>query len=258
MPRSRKLALLATATAMLALLASAPAAGAGGHGGALVVGDSLEELTAPYLRRYLPGVPLTVSAVGGYNSNQVFDLFEQGYDPAQSVVVFDGGTNDNPAYPEILAGNLDAVAAAVGDRCMVVPTIHGLTVNGIGNAGKNRTVEEFAASRPGTQTPDWAAAVALHPELLQPDDLHPTPAGADYRAHLIAQGILACLAFESPTPARPLLDSGPGIAPVDRIARRRSALLDALAAEAGRRLALRAAGRRSPLAALLTAVLVDA
>lgn len=33
---------------------------------------------------------------------------------------------------------------------MVVPTIHGLTVNGIGNAGKNRAVAEFAASRPGT------------------------------------------------------------------------------------------------------------
>ena len=40
---------------------------------------------------------------------------------------------------------------------MVVPTIHGFTVNGIDNTGKNRVVEEFAASRPGTQVPDWAA-----------------------------------------------------------------------------------------------------
>src|SRR6476620_4129754 len=136
MPRARKLAIVAAA-AVLALALVAPSASASGNGGVLVVGDSLEELTSPYLKQYLPGVPLTVNAVGGSNSFQIFDLFQESYDPSQSVIVFDAGTNDNPAYPEILAGNLRKVAAEIGDRCMVVPTIHGLTVNGIDSAGKN-------------------------------------------------------------------------------------------------------------------------
>jgi lysophospholipase L1-like esterase len=159
-----------------------------------VVGDSLEVLTSPYLQKYLPSASLTINAEGGYNSLQIYKLFQESYDPSQSVIVFDAGTNDNPAYPEILAGRLQAVAGQIGKRCMVVPTIHGLTVNGVNSAGKNRVVREFAASRPGTQTPEWANVVATHPELMQSDNLHPIPAGADYRARLIARGVKACLA----------------------------------------------------------------
>jgi hypothetical protein len=165
-----------------------------GSGGVLVVGGSLEVLTSPYLKQYLPSTSLTVNAEGGYNSLQIYKLFQESYDPSQSVIVFDAGTNDNPAYPEILAGRLQAVAQQIGGRCMVVPTIHGLTVNGINSDGKNRVVEEFAASRPGTQTPDWARFVATHPELMQSDNLHPIPEGADLRARLIAQGVKDCLA----------------------------------------------------------------
>ena len=168
----------------------APLAGAGG---VLVVGDSLEVLTSPYLQKYLPRVPLTINAEGGYSSLQIFELFRESFDPSQSVIVFDAGTNDNPGLPEILAGRLEAVADVVGDRCMVVPTIHGLSVDGVDSTGKNRVVARFAASRPGTQVPDWAGAVATHPELMQPDNLHPIAEGADYRARLIAQGVKDCL-----------------------------------------------------------------
>jgi hypothetical protein len=166
-------------------------------GSVLVVGDSLEVLTSPYLKRHLPGVDLGVSAKGGYNSIQLFGLFNRAYDPAQDVIVFDAGTNDNPNYPQILQGNLARVANIVGDRCMVVPTIHGLRVDGVGDAGKNRVVQAFAASRPGTQVPDWRGFVATHPEAMQPDNLHPNPAGADARARLIAEGIRGCLQFEA-------------------------------------------------------------
>lgn len=166
-----------------------------GDGDVLVVGDSLEVLTGPYLEQYLPrGARLTHNAVGGYNSMQIFDLFKESFDPSHSVVVFDAGTNDNPNYPQILAERLEAVADAVGNRCLVVPTIHGLTVGGTGNAGKNRVVRQFAASRPGTQTPDWAGAVQSNPGMMQPDNLHPTAEGAALRASLIAEGVRACLA----------------------------------------------------------------
>jgi hypothetical protein len=223
MPSVRK---LATLTAMLALALTAPSASASGNGGVLVVGDSLEELTSPYLEKYLPGVPLTINAVGGYNSFQIFDLFEESYDPSRSVIVFDAGTNDNPAYPEILAENLGKVAVAVGDRCMVVPTIHGLTVNGIDNTGKNNVVAAFAASRPGTQVPDWARAEETHPELMQADDLHPTAAGADLRARLIAQGVKACLGIATASAGKPALESGPNLPPARKLARRQAELVE--------------------------------
>ena len=189
---------MAAITIAIAVLLAAPIAPAraAGDGGVLVVGDSLEVLTSPYLKRYLPGVPLTVNAEGGYNSIQIFDLFNQSYDPSQSVIVFDAGTNDNPAYPEILAGNLDKVASMVGGRCLVVPTIHGFTVDGVDNTGKNRVVRSFAASHPKTQTPDWAGFVEANPDLMQADDLHPIAEGADARARLIARGIRACLAMD--------------------------------------------------------------
>ncbi len=253
MPRARKLATVAGAL-LTALALAAPTASASGNGSALVVGDSLAILTSPYLERYLPGVPLTVNAEGGYNSYQILDLFKESYDPSYSVVVFDAGTNDNPAYPEILAENLAAVAATVGDRCMVVPTVHGFTVDGIDNTGKNRVVEAFAASRPGTQVPDWAGAVDTHPELMQADDLHPIAEGADYRAQLIARGIQGCLAFSSAPAREPALESGPDLPAVAKIARRQASVAEAIGTELARNLAVQMAQRQLPLAAMLTMV----
>lgn len=229
----------ALAASLLATLAiAAPGAQAAPRGSALVVGDSLEELSSPYLSRYLPGVELTVNAVGGSNTFEILDLFEASYDPSQQVIVFDGGTNDNPNYPQILEENLAKVAATVGDRCMVVPTVHGYTVEGTGNEGKNSVVRRFAASRPGTQVPEWASFVHEHPELMQSDGLHPIEAGSEARAELIAQGILGCLADEesggvttaSASTAPPADVKTTHLQPVKRMAKREAALAGGAAA----------------------------
>lgn len=249
---------MAAGAALIVFALTAPAARAGGSGGVLVVGDSLEVLTIPHLKRYLPGVPLTTNVGGGYNSYQIYDLFQESYDPSQSVIVFDAGTNDNPAYPQILAGNLAKVAAQIGDRCMVVPTVHGFTVNGIGNDGKNSVVHSFAASRLGTQVPDWAGAVAAHPELMQSDGLHPIAEGAAYRARLIAQGIKGCLGFShAPTEEAPL-ESGPGLAPVSKFAKRQTTIARTIATAMGEAIALELAGRQPLLATALAMVSPDA
>lgn len=253
MPRARILATAAGALTLALGLVAAPAS-ASGSGSVLAVGDSLEVLTSPYLQRHLPGVGLTVDAEGGYNSNQIRELFEESYDPSQSVVVFDAGTNDNPAYPQILAENLATVAGAIGDRCMVVPTIHGFTVDGVDNTGKNEAVRAFAASRPGTQVPDWAGAIAARPELLQSDGLHPTPDGADFRARLIARGVEACLAYGSPASHEAALASAPELEPVTKLARREAALGRAVGVELTRRLARALASEGVPLVAVLTMV----
>jgi hypothetical protein len=237
---------MAVALAFLALAGLAPAARAEGSGGVLVVGDSLEELTSPYLGELLPGVPLTVNAVGGSNSYEILELFEASYDPSQSVIVFDAGTNDNPNYPQILAENLSKVAATVGDRCMVVPTVHGYTVEGVDNTGKNRVVREFAASRPGTQTPNWAAVATNRPDLMQADGLHPVEAGAELRARMIAQGIEGCFAFEggagaSTAPsAGPVLEEAPAHIPPAEAMQRRQAEIVGAAVNAAMRQALAA------------------
>jgi hypothetical protein len=227
----------------------APVAQAGPAPHVLVVGDSLEDLTSPYLSRYLPGAELTIDAVGGYNSYQIFDLFQESYEPSDDVIVFDAGTNDNPEYPEILAGNLAKVAEIVGDRCMVVPTIHGFTVNGVDNTGKNRVVAEFAASRPGTQVPDWAAVVATRPDLMQADNLHPVEAGADYRAQLIAQGVEGCLAYDqavATAPSEPRAEVEP-IATVGKLQAREQAVMGEVTEDV-----LRQAAASLLLGALLT------
>jgi hypothetical protein len=189
-------AIALVAGALGALAIAAPANAAPPRADVLVVGDSLEELAGPYLPELLPGVSVTVNAVGGSNTYEILELFEESYEPSQSVIVFDGGTNDNPNYPQILEENLAKVAATVGDRCMVVPTVHGYVVEGTGNGGKNSVVRRFAALRPGTQVPPWAAFEHAHPELMQSDGLHPTEEGAKARAELIAQGIFGCLTYQ--------------------------------------------------------------
>jgi hypothetical protein len=132
--------------------------------------------------------------------------------------------------------------------------MHGFTVDGVDNTGKNRVVEAFAASRPGTQVPDWAGTVATHPELMQADDLHPIPQGADLRAQLIARGIQGCLAFTSSPAREPALESPPGLPPVAKIAKRQASVTEAIAAELVRNLAVQMAQRQLPLAAMLTMV----
>ncbi len=216
MRKARRHAAAGVAMALVVLGLALPA-GAAAEPKVLVVGDSLQESTGPNLPRYLPGVEVTVNAVGGSNTFEILDLFESSYDPSYSVIVFDGGTNDNPNYPQILEENLAKVAAQVGNRCMVVPTVHGYTVEGTNNRGKNRVVHEFAASRPGTQTPDWATVANTRPDLMQADNLHPSEAGADYRAQLIADGILGCLAQAETSPVPAPLEAEPVEATVSNV-----------------------------------------
>ena len=89
-------------------------------------------------------------------------------------------------------------------------------------------VEAFAASRPGTQVPDWATAEETHPELMQADDLHPVAAGAELRARLIARGIKTCLGIATTPAAKPALESGPDLPPARKLARREAELLDSI------------------------------
>jgi hypothetical protein len=186
----------AMAAAMSASLLIAPAARANQNVQVLMVGDSVAKLTAPQLQRYLPGIELTVNAVAGSDSGEVVKLFRESYEPSQTVVVFDAGTDDPEDYV-YLGGNLPVVARAIGDRCMVVPTIHGRGADAESAEGKSKAVFEFAETRPTTQVPEWSGAADLWPQFVRADGVTPTPAGAAYRARLLAAGVRDCLAAES-------------------------------------------------------------
>jgi hypothetical protein len=194
------MARLSSALAAAALLAAAtfltPAGIAQtpglGTGSVLVIGDSLGVGTEPYLRQELPGTPIVDDSLGGRPSPGGLDALRADISPSDAVIVFAMGTNDSPAYPEIMAGNLESVTQIAGDRCIVVPTIARPPVNGISDAGINRVIKSFAASHFNVEVVDWKAAVRAQPGLLV-DGIHATPEGYALRASLIAQAVDTCL-----------------------------------------------------------------
>src|SRR5215212_2654460 len=174
-----------------AAVAAALCSPAAASHGVLVVGDSLEVGSAPYLRTALGQGAVDIDAVKGRTSSEGVRVLAGRLDPSVDVVVFPLGTNDSPASPELLARDLAAAARLAGDRCMVVATIVRPPVGGASVAGLNRVVETFAA-RTGAQVADWRAAVGAFPALVGRDGVHANGDGYALRASLIAEAVDAC------------------------------------------------------------------
>jgi hypothetical protein len=167
----------------------------------LVVGDSLEVGTSPHLRGLLRGIPLTVDAQTSRPSSTGVAILRSRLQSSDQVVVFDLGTNDDPAQPQALAADLAAVRSIVGGgRCVVVATLNRPPYNGVSIDGLNGAVRDFAAGSPPTQLVDWRSTALSSPGLLGPDGVHATPAGYSTRAQLIAQGILGCFSGSASVP----------------------------------------------------------
>ncbi len=181
--------ILATAAVAACGLAAPAAALQDGGEGVLVVGDSLEVGSGPYLKRLLPGV--SIDAVKGRTSTEGVDVLASRLDPSDRVVVFPMGTNDSPADPGRLAADLAAVRQLAGDRCIVVATLQRPRVGGVSIAGLNRVVERFAAQT-GAQVVDWNTVVRALPSLLVGDGVHGTGEGYSARASLIAEAVQGC------------------------------------------------------------------
>jgi lysophospholipase L1-like esterase len=187
--------LLALAAAILAVPAPAAAGAA-----VLYVGDSLGVGTAPYLRDDLGSEALTVDAKIGRPSSVGVDLLGSLIGTEYDVVVFDLGTNDDPAAPAGLAADLAAARRIAGDRCLVVATLNRPPLNGVSVDGLNRAVSAFAASSPNVQLVDWHAAAVHDPGLLV-DGIHSGSDGYALRARLLAAAIDACGTFGGSSPS---------------------------------------------------------
>jgi len=184
--------ILATAAVLTAPAAALPAP----PDRTLVIGDSLEVGSGPYLRNVLPGV--SVDAEKGRTSNEGVRVLAQRLDPSVGVIVFPLGTNDSPSNPAGLAVDLAAVRQLAGDRCIVVATIARPRLRGVSVAGLNGVVEQFAAQT-GAQVADWRTVVRSIPSLLGPDGVHATAEGYSLRASLLAEAVQACLVGVGPS-----------------------------------------------------------
>jgi hypothetical protein len=158
----------------------------------LVIGDSLEVGSGPYLRAALPGVSLDVDAERGRTSGQGVSVLSERLGPEHRVVVFPLGTNDSPANPDGLAASLAAMRQLAGDRCVVVATLARPPLRGVRVTALNRVVAQFAG-RTGALVADWNSVVEAIPELLGRDRVHATGEGYGVRASLLAEAIQGCL-----------------------------------------------------------------
>ena len=68
-------------------------------------------------------MPLTVDAQTSRPSSTGVEILRSKLQSSDSVVVFDLGTNDDPAQPQALASDLASVRQIAGGRCIVVATL---------------------------------------------------------------------------------------------------------------------------------------
>jgi lysophospholipase L1-like esterase len=156
-----------------------------------VIGDSLGVGTEPYLETALAGVDVSTDARTSRTSSQGLAVLAEEIAPADEVVVFALGTNDDPAAPQVLADNLARAASIADGRCLVVATVARPPLNGVTDTGLNAAIRAFASAAPDVRLVEWENAVAAEPGMLS-DGVHATPDGYALRASLFADAIASC------------------------------------------------------------------
>jgi lysophospholipase L1-like esterase len=187
-----KLTALILAGAAAVLLTGAPATAQNGGGTVLVIGDSLQVGTGPYLERALGAMPVEADDRQSRGSADGLATLRARLGPEHTVVVFDMGTNDDPGNPDALYANLQAARAAIGDRCLVVATILRPPYNGITVDGMNAAIERFAQGTPGVQLVDWYGVATSTAGILYDDGVHARPEGYALRGRLVADAVRSC------------------------------------------------------------------
>lgn len=156
----------------------------------LVVGDSLEVGSGPYLRQALAGTEVEVDAERSRTSSAGLRVLATKLRADHQVIVFPLGTNDLSA--PALGANLAAAQELAGGRCMVVATITRPTQRGSSIDDLNAVVEAFAGQA-SAQVMDWRSAALATPGALGRDRIHATGQGYALRASLLAEAVQGCL-----------------------------------------------------------------
>ena len=209
----------------------------------LVVGDSLEVGTEPYLRQELGGTELDVDAKTSRPSSDGVAVLQGALGPSTRWSCSTSAPTTTRPIPTGSRRTCGAAAEIAGDRCLVFATINRPPLAGVSDAGLNQAVDEVATAT-GAQIADWRSA-ASEPGMLQADGVHATASGYARRGaarrrrdpilrfrrlagRAAARGTLKTLP-PKPVKAPPAPELGPGLAllavPVLAVAERAAAIL---------------------------------
>ncbi len=187
-----KLTAMILAGAAAVLLTGAPATAQNGGGTVLVIGDSLQVGTGPYLEQELGAMSVESDDRQSRRSDEGLQALRARLGPEHSVVVFDLGTNDDPSNPDAFYANLQAARTAAGGRCLVVATVLRPPYNGFTVEGMNAAARRFALDNPRVQLVDWYGVATSTPGILYDDGVHARPEGYALRGRLVADAVRSC------------------------------------------------------------------
>ena len=157
-----------------------------GHEPILAIGDSVLLASAPALTATF-GPEITVDAqVGRQVSAGIARLLAyraSGRLATYHTVMIDLGTN-GPLTPALFA-QLAAVTAGVANV-----VVYNVRMDRAWEPVTNGTLARQVATQPNMHLVNWYAA-STAPGVLGPDEIHPTPAGGEFYAHLLLQTLVS-------------------------------------------------------------------
>jgi len=152
----------------------------------VIVGDSLTVGASPGLRALLTDVHLRIDAKVGRAMPEGSKAAAVSRAGSADLVVVALGSNDSCAVAECKR-RVSAILAAVNPAAPVVwmqPARFRPNMDNVRAA-----VSEVVTARPGSLVLDWQPFQDAHPEILQTDRIHLTPAGYRLRAEVTASQV---------------------------------------------------------------------
>ncbi|MDO9355059.1 MAG: SGNH/GDSL hydrolase family protein [Solirubrobacteraceae bacterium] len=168
-----------------------------GAGTVMVIGDSLAVGTAGLLPPLLSDRPVTTQAAVGRSLSRGLAIFANTpLDASIRVAVFSLFTNDDPSTVSALTKGVRATMTRLGaGRCAVWFTIRRPAVDKVSYRAANDALTTLAADPAyGGRliVIPWSATVDEDHAILSKDRVHPTAAGYQQRAQLMADAVRSC------------------------------------------------------------------
>jgi lysophospholipase L1-like esterase len=184
------LAALAAAAVVVLVLLMRPGSGSPADAGSvLLVGDSLNVGTEPYLHDELDGWDVSSDDRVGRPTSEGLDVLRELMPTAPSHVVVSLGTNDHVGSVEAFRGAVEEVVRLAAGRCVVWAT---LRRDGEAYEPFNAVLRDAAVRHETFALVDWSELVAADASLLADDGVHGSPEGYAARARAVAEAVRAC------------------------------------------------------------------
>ncbi len=167
----------------------------------LVLGDSLALSTYAWLADLMSDRYVSWDAVVGRSTRGARLALEAlaASKELPPVIVVSSGTNDLSA--QSLRTEAERILAIAGPkRCVVWADIVRPDSFGDGTEAANHALAKAIADHQNVIPIPWAATIALHPEWLSSDGIHPNQTGNQARAQAFADAVFSCSPFDPSAP----------------------------------------------------------